>query len=76
MPNFIEEAEMLEWAGVCFGEEDTYRLAKSIKVNSKMLIPVVATGSYEWRRQNQVCRQDSRNIERLLASQRSAHRTS
>jgi len=50
MPNFIEEAEMLEWAGVCFGEEDTYRLAKSIKVNSKMLIPVVATGSYEWRR--------------------------
>jgi hypothetical protein len=33
MPNFIEEAEMLEWAGVCFGEEDTYRLAKSIKVN-------------------------------------------
>lgn len=50
MPNFIEEAEMLEWAGVCFGEEDTYRLAKSIKVNSKMLIPVVATGSYEWSR--------------------------
>jgi hypothetical protein len=33
MPNFAEEAEMLEWAGVCFGEEDTYRLGKSIKVN-------------------------------------------
>jgi hypothetical protein len=32
MPNFIEEAEMLEWAGVSFGEEDTYRLSKSIKV--------------------------------------------
>merc|ERR1712166_1346777 len=31
MPNFMEEAEMLEWAGVCFGEEDTYRLGKSIK---------------------------------------------
>lgn len=31
MPSFAEEAEMLEWAGVCFGEEDTYRLAKSIK---------------------------------------------
>jgi len=31
MPNFAEEAEMLEWAGVCFGEEDTYRLAKSLK---------------------------------------------
>ena len=22
---------MLEWAGVCFGEEDTYRLGKAIK---------------------------------------------
>lgn len=32
MPNFIEEAEMLEWAGICFGEADTYRLSKSIKV--------------------------------------------
>jgi len=31
MSNFAEEAEMLEWAGVCFGEEDTYRLGKSIK---------------------------------------------
>jgi hypothetical protein len=32
MPNFFEEAEMLEWAGIFFGEEDTYRLQKSIKV--------------------------------------------
>jgi hypothetical protein len=32
MPNFAEEAEMLEWAGICFGEEDSYRLQKSIKV--------------------------------------------
>jgi radial spoke head protein 4A len=31
IPNFDEEAEMLEWAGVCFGEEDTYRLGKAIK---------------------------------------------
>jgi len=31
MPNFAEEAEMLEWAGICFGEDDTYRLGKSIK---------------------------------------------
>jgi len=31
MPNFLEEAEMLEWAGVSFGEADTYRLSKSIK---------------------------------------------
>lgn len=31
IPNFDEEAEMLEWAGVSFGEEDTYKLGKSIK---------------------------------------------
>ena len=31
VPNFAEEAEMLEWAGVSFGEEDTIRLGKSIK---------------------------------------------
>ena len=32
IPNFAEEAEMLEWAGVSFGEENTLRLQKSIKV--------------------------------------------
>lgn len=26
MPNFIEEAEMLDWAGINFGEEATYLL--------------------------------------------------
>ena len=31
IPNFDEEAEMLEWAGVSFGEENTVRLQKSIK---------------------------------------------
>ena len=31
IPNFDEEAEMLEWAGVSFGEEDTYKLGKAIK---------------------------------------------
>lgn len=36
MPNFAEEAEMLEWAGFCFGEEDTYRLGKSIKRLAQM----------------------------------------
>ena len=35
IPNFEEEAEMLEWAGVSFGEENTFRLSKSIKVSSK-----------------------------------------
>lgn len=31
IPNFDEEAEMLEWAGISFGEENTLRLQKSIK---------------------------------------------
>jgi hypothetical protein len=33
IPNFAEEAEMLEWAGVSFGEENMLRLQKSIKVS-------------------------------------------
>jgi len=49
MPNFADEAEMLEWAGICFGEEDTYRLGKSIKVSlSKKLINFVETCCNEW----------------------------
>jgi len=31
IPNFSEEAEMLEWAGISFGKENTLRLQKSIK---------------------------------------------
>lgn len=31
IPNFLESAEMLEWAGVSFGEEDTYKLSKAMK---------------------------------------------
>ena len=31
IPNFEEEAEMLDWAGINFGEDNTLRLAKSIK---------------------------------------------
>ena len=33
IPNFAEEAEMLEWAGISFGAENTIRLQKSIKVS-------------------------------------------
>ena len=36
MPNFAEEAEMLEWAGISFGEEFTYKLGKSIKVSETL----------------------------------------
>jgi len=31
IPNFFDEADMLEWAGISFGEEETYKLQKSIK---------------------------------------------
>ena len=31
IPNFEEEAEMLDWAGISFGEDNTLRLSKSIK---------------------------------------------
>ena len=31
MPNFEEEAEMLSWAGIDFGEEENYLLSKSLK---------------------------------------------
>ena len=31
MPNFNEEAEMLEWAGISFGEDITYLLSKALK---------------------------------------------
>jgi len=33
MPNFADEAEMLEWAGISFGEEDSFKLQKSLKVS-------------------------------------------
>ena len=31
IPNFDEEAEMLSWAGIDFGEAEMYLLGKSIK---------------------------------------------
>ena len=38
IPNFTEEAEMLEWAGINFGEDNTLRLSKSIKVSSLLFV--------------------------------------
>jgi hypothetical protein len=35
LPNLSEEAEMLEWAGISFGEDFTYKLGKSLKVRNK-----------------------------------------
>ena len=37
IPNFAEEAEMLEWAGISFGKENTLRLQKSIKVRKNIV---------------------------------------
>jgi len=31
LPNLSEEADMFEWAGVSFGEEETFKLQKSLK---------------------------------------------
>ena len=33
IPNIMEEARIFEWAGVGFGEEENYKLSKSIKVS-------------------------------------------
>jgi hypothetical protein len=30
VPNFVEQAEALEWAGIGFGEDVTYIIQKSI----------------------------------------------
>jgi hypothetical protein len=32
IPNINEEARMFEWAGVGFGEEETFKLSKAVKV--------------------------------------------
>ena len=54
IPNFAEEAEMLEWAGISFGQENTIRLQKSIKVSNHPFLPLmfrimfIEIGSYEW----------------------------
>ena len=34
LPNFDDEIEMLNWAGISIGTDDEYRLSKSIKVSS------------------------------------------
>ncbi len=31
IPNIVEEARLFEWAGISFGEEETHKLAKSIR---------------------------------------------
>ena len=33
LPNFEDEVEMLQWAGISFGTDDSFRLQKSIKVS-------------------------------------------
>lgn len=38
IPDINEEARMFEWAGIGFGEEETYRLSKSIKVTFLIIL--------------------------------------
>ena len=46
IPNINEEARMFEWAGIGFGEEETFKLSKAIKVIQN--IYCVEVSSIEW----------------------------
>ena len=47
IPNINEEARMFEWAGVGFGEEETFKLSKAIKVISLLLIYFLEISSFK-----------------------------
>lgn len=47
MPNFEEEAQMLEWGGISFGDDFAFKLSKSIKVSS-IHLNLLETCSPEW----------------------------
>ncbi len=44
MSNLQEEADMLKWAGIDFGDEEIYKLNKSMKVSFQHL-NIIETGS-------------------------------
>jgi len=50
VPCLDEEADMLEWAGISFGQDFTYKLSKSLKVSSPLLLNrrFAETGCHEW----------------------------
>lgn len=69
----MEEAKILEWAGVSFGEEESYKLSKSIKVFCfSDLIDVIETCLTQWSFNSQVLGEDIRYQEGLLGNRRSA----
>jgi len=43
-----EEAEMLEWAGISFGEDFTFKLSKSLKVSKIFQSKITETRYNEW----------------------------
>ena len=47
IPNVSEEARIFEWAGVSFGEEETFKLAKALKV-SCFALTRLEIGCFEW----------------------------
>ena len=40
IPNINEEARIFEWAGIGFGEEETFKLSKAVKVSKYIIICV------------------------------------
>ena len=38
VPNVVLQSRLLEWAGIYFGEEETYALSKSLAVGPKKKI--------------------------------------
>jgi len=65
---------MLEWAGITFGAEDSFRLAKSIKVSEKtrsvdLNDSFLETCYYERSGEAQILRKDFRYLTRLLDRQ-------
>ena len=69
LPNFDDEIEMLQWAGISFGTDDAFRLSKSIKV-STLKLTNSASRHYERSRASTLLWQDLRYPERLLDCQR------
>ncbi len=58
---------MLEWAGISFGEEFTYKLGKSIKVtNLQQFHHGLETCYHEWSYKFEILRKDLRISQRLF----------
>ena len=50
VPDLMSEVKLFEWAGVGFGEVETYRIMKSLKVIDKYNKCVLETVIRKWSR--------------------------